>query len=87
MPASTRREAPPDLLAKVEAAQVRAIDLQFTDVVGGVKTVTIPASQLSEAIEHGTWFDGSSVELGRAYGRIRHVPRPGPVDVPDPPVG
>ena len=43
-------------------AQVRHIDLQFTDVVGGVKTVTIPASQLSEAIAHGTWFDGSSVD-------------------------
>ena len=42
--------------------QVRHIDLQFTDVIGGVKTVTIPASQLGEAIAHGTWFDGSSVD-------------------------
>ena len=62
MASSIRREAPPDLLARVEEAQVRHIDLQFTDVVGGVKTVTIPASQLGEAIEHGTWFDGSSVD-------------------------
>ncbi|HZU77393.1 MAG TPA: type I glutamate--ammonia ligase [Dehalococcoidia bacterium] len=36
--------------------------MQFTDVVGGVKTVTIPAGQLQDAVEHGTWFDGSSVE-------------------------
>jgi glutamine synthetase len=27
-----------------------------------VKTVTIPAGQLGAAVEHGTWFDGSSVE-------------------------
>ena len=40
----------------------RHIDLQFTDVIGGVKTVTIPASQLGDAIAHGTWFDGSSVD-------------------------
>jgi len=38
------------------------VDLQFTDVVGSVKTVTIPAQQLGDAVEHGTWFDGSSVE-------------------------
>ena len=62
MPPPTQKEAPPDLLARVEEAQVRHIDLQFTDVVGGVKTVTIPASQLREAISHGTWFDGSSVD-------------------------
>jgi glutamine synthetase len=51
-----------DLVARAEAARVRHVDLQFTDVMGSVKTVTIPASQLGDAMEHGTWFDGSSVE-------------------------
>src|SRR5579884_1610198 len=51
-----------DLAARAEAAHARHVDLQFTDVVGGVKTVTIPAGQLQDAVEHGTWFDGSSVE-------------------------
>ena len=38
------------------------IDLQFTDVTGLVKTVTIPARQLEIALKQGVWFDGSSVE-------------------------
>jgi glutamine synthetase len=62
VPTSNRSEVATDLVAKVEAERVRHIDLQFTDVIGGVKTVTIPASQLGEAIAHGTWFDGSSVD-------------------------
>ena len=51
-----------DVLAQSEAAGTRYIDLQFTDVMGAVKTVTIPADQLADTIEHGTWFDGSSVK-------------------------
>ena len=57
---------PPDLvektLAKAEKDHVRFVDLQFTDVVGVVKSVTIPISQFPAAIEHGKWFDGSSIE-------------------------
>ena len=57
---------PPDLvekvLAQVERDKVRFVDLQFTDVVGIVKTVTIPISQFPAAVEHGKWFDGSSIE-------------------------
>ena len=52
----------PGLLAAVEASGVGHLDLQFSDVMGAVKTVTIPASQLAEALDHGVWFDGSSVE-------------------------
>ena len=51
-----------DLLQRAQTAGVRYIDLQFTDVMGAVKTVTIPAEDLPDTIEHGTWFDGSSVE-------------------------
>jgi glutamine synthetase len=51
-----------EVLARAEAAGVRYVDLQFTDVMGAVKTVTIPVDQLPDTIEHGTWFDGSSVE-------------------------
>jgi glutamine synthetase len=51
-----------DLVARAETARVRHVDLQFTDVMGAVKTVTVPAAQLGDAVEHGTWFDGSSVE-------------------------
>jgi glutamine synthetase len=51
-----------ELLEKVQSLEIKFIDLQFTDVVGVVKNVTIPVSQLSAALDHGTWFDGSSIE-------------------------
>lgn len=50
------------IIAQVEQAQIKFIDLQFTDVVGVVKNVTIPVHELGEALENGIWFDGSSVE-------------------------
>jgi glutamine synthetase len=52
-------------LEKIEAAKehnVRFVQLQFTDIIGIVKSVTIPLHQLADSVEHGTWFDGSSVE-------------------------
>ena len=51
-----------ELLARVEKEHINFIDLQFTDVVGVVKNVTVPAHELPEALENGIWFDGSSVE-------------------------
>ncbi len=51
-----------DVFALIEQERVRFVNLQFTDIVGMVKSVTIPAGQLHDSIEHGTWFDGSSIE-------------------------
>ena len=54
-----------DARAKIEAAKehnVRFVQLWFTDIIGHVKSVTIPLHQLGESIDHGTWFDGSSIE-------------------------
>jgi glutamine synthetase len=50
------------LAARIAEAGVRHVHLQFSDVLGTVKTVTIPTSGLDAALEHGVWFDGSSVE-------------------------
>jgi glutamine synthetase len=50
------------VLSRVEKNQIKFIDLQFTDVVGVVKNVTIPAQELQDAIANGIWFDGSSIE-------------------------
>ncbi len=47
---------------QIERERVRFINLQFTDIVGMVKSVTIPAHQFRDSVEHGTWFDGSSIE-------------------------
>jgi glutamine synthetase len=58
----TRHE---DALEKIEAARssgIRFIQLQFTDIIGAVKAVTIPIHQLEGSVKHGTWFDGSSIE-------------------------
>jgi len=51
-----------EILMRVKQEDIHYIDLQFTDVVGVVKNVTIPAHELSIALEKGIWFDGSSVE-------------------------
>lgn len=42
--------------------EVRFINLQFTDIVGMVKSVTVPISQLENVLNSGIWFDGSSIE-------------------------
>jgi len=48
--------------AMIEREDVKFINLQFTDVVGIVKNITIPVQQFDEAVEYGVWFDGSSIE-------------------------
>jgi len=51
-----------DIRKQVRDKGVRFITLQFTDIVGLVKSVTIPASQLDNLLANGMWFDGSSIE-------------------------
>ncbi|HLP16577.1 MAG TPA: type I glutamate--ammonia ligase [Bacteroidota bacterium] len=51
-----------ELLALVAAHDIRFIDLQFTDVAGAVKNITIPTQELATTLNHGIWFDGSSIE-------------------------
>ena len=51
-----------EILNRVEKNRIKYIDLQFTDVGGMVKNVTIPVSELKGALNLGVWFDGSSIE-------------------------
>ena len=44
------------------AANVRFVSLQFTDIMGVVKNVHIPFHKFGDAVDHGLWFDGSSIE-------------------------
>jgi len=46
----------------IKRNDIRFIRLQFSDIMGVAKHVTIPISHWDDAIEHGVWFDGSSVE-------------------------
>src|SRR5579884_1663800 len=50
------------LLHTVQERDIRFINLEFTDVVGMAKSVTIPAEQLPETVAAGKWFDGSAIE-------------------------
>ncbi|HEV7809671.1 MAG TPA: type I glutamate--ammonia ligase [Candidatus Limnocylindrales bacterium] len=49
-------------IAEARARGIRFVQLQFTDILGVVKAVTIPIHQLEGSVRHGTWFDGSSIE-------------------------
>jgi glutamine synthetase len=53
---------PEAILARVQENRIQFVDLQFTDVGGAVKNVTIPVAELAATLNHGIWFDGSSIE-------------------------
>lgn len=46
----------------VKEENVRYIRLQFTDILGTIKNVEIPVSQLTKALDNKMMFDGSSIE-------------------------
>jgi glutamine synthetase len=50
------------VLDEVDDSDVEFLRLQFTDILGTVKNVSIPASQLEKAFTEGIYFDGSSIE-------------------------
>jgi len=51
-----------EILALIESEGVDFLRLQFTDILGTVKNVSIPAHQAPKAFEEGIYFDGSSIE-------------------------
>jgi glutamine synthetase len=51
-----------DIVKKAQEDGVHFISLQFTDIMGTIKSVTIPVGRLEEALERGVWFDGSSIQ-------------------------
>ena len=51
-----------DILRIVKEEDVRFIRLQFTDIFGALKNVTITTSQLEKALDNKCTFDGSSIE-------------------------
>ncbi len=50
-----------DILDRIEGDQIRFINLQFTDVMGMVKSVTVPSGIFEKIIDGGQWIDGSSI--------------------------
>jgi len=56
-----------ELLAKCKAHNVRFVRLQFTELYGHLKNVSIPVEELGKALDNEMMFDGSSI---RGYKRI-----------------
>jgi len=50
-----------EITRRVAEDGIEFVNLQFTDIVGIVKSVTIPVAELDVVLEGGQWFDGSSV--------------------------
>lgn len=50
------------MLKKVEELGLELIHLQFTDIAGTIKNVSIPASELEKALNNEIMFDGSSID-------------------------
>lgn len=51
-----------DIKRIAKEQNVRFIRLQFTDLLGSIKNVEIPFSQLDKALDNKMMFDGSSIE-------------------------
>src|SRR5690625_593330 len=51
-----------EIFKQIEEENVRFIRLQFTDMLGTIKNVEIPLSQLDKALDNKMMFDGSSIE-------------------------
>ncbi|WP_256757462.1 type I glutamate--ammonia ligase [Cohnella sp. WQ 127256] len=51
-----------DIIQIAKDQNVRFIRLQFTDLLGSIKNVEIPFSQLEKALDNKMMFDGSSIE-------------------------
>jgi glutamine synthetase len=51
-----------DIKRLAAESNVKFIRLQFTDILGTIKNVEIPVSQLDKALDNKMMFDGSSIE-------------------------
>lgn len=57
-----------EVLDRAHEDGIQFFNLQFTDLFGTLKSVTIPLSRLHDSLTLGTWFDGSSIQgFARIY--------------------
>jgi len=50
------------VLDRIDEEDIDFLRLQFTDILGTVKNVSVPARQAEKAFTEGIYFDGSSIE-------------------------
>jgi len=51
-----------DVIDEIDDKNVDFLRLQFTDILGTVKNVSVPATQAEKAFTEGIYFDGSSID-------------------------
>ncbi len=51
-----------EVLDQIDEQDIDFLRLQFTDILGVVKNVSVPATQAEKAFTEGIYFDGSSIE-------------------------
>src|SRR3989339_679218 len=51
-----------EITEKFKKDRVEFVNLQFSDMMGQSKVVTIPSGKMPDVLEYGMWFDGSSIE-------------------------
>ena len=54
-----------EIVKIVKDRDIKFIEMQFSDILGSIKTVAIPSSNLEKALDEGVFIDGSSI-LGYA---------------------
>ncbi|MBU0687279.1 MAG: type I glutamate--ammonia ligase [Candidatus Margulisbacteria bacterium] len=50
------------VLEQARADGIKFIFLQFIDILGAMKSVSIPIERLEDVLDKGIWFDGSSIQ-------------------------
>ena len=61
---------------QIRTAGIKFINLQFTDIMGMVKSVGIPVEMWPDVLDHGQWFDGSSIQ---GFARIAEILKSSPL--------
>ncbi|MCX6154761.1 MAG: type I glutamate--ammonia ligase [Candidatus Kapabacteria bacterium] len=51
-----------EILSKLKQDKVEFVNMQFSDMHGMAKSITIPVSKFADVLKDGLWFDGSSIE-------------------------
>ncbi len=51
-----------EIFKEIEDDRIREVNLQFSDLHGMTKCVTVSPKKLKASINEGVWFDGSSIE-------------------------
>ncbi len=50
-----------EMINKIKKEEIKYLNFQFMDILGMIKTLTIPENRFESALEEGVVFDGSSV--------------------------